>query len=71
MLILSRKLNEELVLNESVRVRIVELGASRVCIGITAPDDVPICRVPPRSASDAGQLDCEPMLIAADLAVPV
>ncbi len=71
MRIISRKLNEEFSLNESVRIRIVELNEGRVRIGVAAPDDMPVGRIPLRSEFEAGQLDCESMIIADDSAVGV
>jgi len=44
MLVLSRKLGEEIVINGNIRVRIVQIDGGKVRIGITAPDDVSVDR---------------------------
>jgi carbon storage regulator CsrA len=44
MLVLSRKLNEEICIGDDIVIRIVEVRRSRVRIGIFAPPDVRIRR---------------------------
>ena len=44
MLVLSRKRNESVVINESIVVTVVEIRGDRVRLGIQAPRDVPIHR---------------------------
>jgi carbon storage regulator len=44
MLVLSRKLNEELVIGNNIRVKILEIKGNRVRLGICAPDHVPVMR---------------------------
>jgi carbon storage regulator len=44
MLVLSRKLNEKVVINGNIVVTIVKIDRNQVRIGIQAPDDVPIQR---------------------------
>jgi carbon storage regulator CsrA len=44
MLVLSRKVGEEIVINGNIRVRIVQMDGGKVRIGIVAPDDVSIDR---------------------------
>jgi len=44
MLVLSRKLNEEIIIDGCIRVRVIEMKGNHVRLGIEAPDDVPILR---------------------------
>lgn len=44
MLVLSRKLNEAIMIGDGVVVRIIEIKGDRVKIGFTAPDAVSIMR---------------------------
>lgn len=69
MLVLSRKLNEEIRIGENIVVRVIGIKGNQVRLGIVAPADVPIVReellakVPPpsrqpRSESRASTLKC-------------
>jgi carbon storage regulator len=44
MLVLSRKLNEKIVINNVVIVTVVEIRGDKVRLGIVAPKDVPVHR---------------------------
>ena len=44
MLVLSRKRLEQIVINHSITLTVVEVGNGRVKIGIDAPSDVPVHR---------------------------
>jgi carbon storage regulator len=44
MLVLSRKLNESIIISDNIRVTVVEIGHGKVRIGIDAPPDVEIMR---------------------------
>jgi carbon storage regulator CsrA len=44
MLVLSRKLNEEIVIGENIRITVVEVCGNRIRLGITAPKDVRVRR---------------------------
>jgi len=44
MLVLSRKLNEEIIIDGCIRVRVIEVKGNHVRLGIEAPNDVPILR---------------------------
>ena len=44
MLVLSRKINESIVLGEIIEVKVLEVSGERVKIGISAPRDISIVR---------------------------
>lgn len=44
MLVLSRKLNEEIVIDGRIRIQVVQVKGKTVRLGISAPDDVKILR---------------------------
>ena len=44
MLVLSRKSNESIVINNNVTVTVVEIRGDKVRLGIVAPKDVPVHR---------------------------
>ena len=44
MLVLSRKLNESIILNSNIRITIVGIRGNHVRVGIEAPDSIPILR---------------------------
>jgi carbon storage regulator len=44
MLVLSRKLNESIIISDNIRVTIVEIEGSKVRLGITAPPEVRVDR---------------------------
>jgi carbon storage regulator len=44
MLILTRKTNEKVIINNNIEIVIVAVKGERVRLGINAPDDVPVHR---------------------------
>jgi len=44
MLVLSRKINEAIIINDRITVTVVEIRGDKVRLGITAPRDVPVHR---------------------------
>lgn len=44
MLVLTRKALEEIVIAGNIRVKVLEINGTRVRIGISAPDQVPVWR---------------------------
>jgi len=44
MLVLSRKLNEEIVIDRTIRVRLLKAGRGRVRLGVSAPRETPVQR---------------------------
>jgi carbon storage regulator len=44
MLVLSRRVGEEIVIDGTIRIRVVAVQGNRVRLGITAPADIPVHR---------------------------
>ena len=44
MLIFTRKLEESIVINNNIKITVIEISENRVKIGIEAPRDVPVHR---------------------------
>lgn len=44
MLVLSRKKNESIVINNDIRIFVVEIRGDKVRLGVEAPHDVPVHR---------------------------
>lgn len=44
MLVLSRKKNESIVINENITIVVVEIRGDKVRLGVEAPKDVPVDR---------------------------
>ena len=44
MLVLSRKINEKIMIGKSIEILVVEIRGDKVRLGITAPRDVPVNR---------------------------
>lgn len=44
MLVLTRKLNEEIVIGDNIRITVVDVRGGRIRLGISAPTEVPIRR---------------------------
>lgn len=71
MLVLTRKVGEEIVIGDNIRITVVEVGPGRVKIGIAAPKDVRIDREEIRVKKEAECAIEAPILhnrIAAQLA---
>jgi carbon storage regulator len=63
MLVLSRKIYEEICIGDNVRVMVIEIRGDEVTLGITAPRDVPVHRHEIAEAiqreSEATDSDCD------------
>jgi carbon storage regulator len=44
MLVLSRKKNESIVINDNIKIVVVEIRGDKIRLGIDAPKDVPVHR---------------------------
>lgn len=56
MLVLSRKVGEEIDIGDKIKVTVVSIGGDKVRIGIDAPRDIPVHR---REVSDAIKREAE------------
>lgn len=56
MLVLSRKKNESIVINNEIVVTVVEVKGDKIRLGIVAPKDVPVHREEIYEAIKAGQV---------------
>ena len=54
MLVLSRKLNEEIIIGGDIRVKILEISGNRIRLGISAPNHVPVLREEIYARMEAG-----------------
>ncbi len=66
MLVLGRKVNEEIRIGDNIVVVVNKISGNRVSIGIAAPDDVSIVRgeIPQRGPEQEHELAAVPMKIA-------
>lgn len=44
MLVLTRKVNEEILIGDNIRIKIVDIGNGRIRLGISAPREVTVLR---------------------------
>ena len=44
MLVLTRKINECILIDSTIEVRVLRTQGNKVTIGLSAPRDIPICR---------------------------
>lgn len=44
MLVLTRKVNEEILIGDNIRIKVVDIGAGRIRLGISAPRDITVLR---------------------------
>ena len=44
MLVLARKLEQTIVINENIEIRVINIKGNQIKLGITAPVDVPVVR---------------------------
>lgn len=54
MLVLSRRVNDAVLVGDSIRIEVIEIRGGRVRLGITAPETVKVHR-----AEVAQRIDCE------------
>jgi len=56
MLVLSRKVGEEIIIDGNIRIRIIKVDGNKVRIGITAPDNISVDAGRSMTASSNGLL---------------
>lgn len=59
MLVLSRKVGEEIIIGDNIRVTVVAVRPNVVRLGFTAPGNVPIFRSEICPARDTLEIDCD------------
>ncbi len=70
MLVLSRKLNEQILIGDGIVITVVAIRGGQVRLGIEAPRQMPISRKPPRPIGKQGQSGSTAGSSAADLDTP-
>jgi len=60
MLVLSRKKNESIVIDESIVITVVDVRGDKVRLGISAPREVPVHRSEVHAAIQSDQLPTPP-----------
>jgi carbon storage regulator len=64
MLVLSRKKNESIVIDDNIVVTVVEIRGDKVRLGIQAPKEVPVHRSEVHAAIHAEQTQQEPPAVS-------
>ena len=64
MLVLSRKLNESIVIDDHIVVTVVEIRGDKVRLGIQAPKEVPVHRSEVHAAIHAEKAEQEPPAVS-------
>ncbi len=70
MLVLSRKKNESIVINNDITVTVVEIRGDKVRLGIVAPRDVPVHRQEVYDAIHGGKPADEPIVTSKNASNP-
>ena len=52
MLVLSRKVGETITIGDAVQLTVVAISNNKVCLGITAPLDIPVYQAELKATSD-------------------
>lgn len=64
MLVLSRKVNEEIVIAGNIRVKVIEVKGNQVRLGIMAPSEVPVHRAEVQRAIEDFRMEEEFAVLA-------
>lgn len=60
MLVLTRKANQEIVINGNIRVRVLSVDGGRIRLGVEAPRSIPVERSEIHGADDGETWDARP-----------
>ena len=60
MIVLSRRCDEKIVIDDQIQIKILSISGGRVRVGVSAPAEVVIRR---HEQLDGGSLDCGPVLV--------
>ena len=63
MLVLSRKKNETIVVDEQIRITVIEIRGDKVRLGIEAPREMPVHRAEVQAEIDARVAAAEPKTV--------
>ena len=67
MLVLTRRVSQQILLGSSIRVTVVRIDGNKVRLGIGAPPSVPVYRQElceePRPADSLGRTEADPLLV--------
>ncbi|KAA0137352.1 carbon storage regulator CsrA [Gimesia chilikensis] len=61
MLVLTRRKDEEIVINDNISIKVLSVKGNRVRLGVEAPDDVQVNRAEIRKLVTQFEVECEPL----------
>ena len=64
MLILSRKIGESLIINDSIEVKVIDVNGDKIKLGIKAPADVKVLRSELCQTAEANRIQQIPRIIS-------
>lgn len=63
MLVLTRRKDEEIIVNGNISIKVLSVKGNRVRLGVEAPDDVSVNRAEVRKLIHQFEVECEPAQI--------
>ncbi|WP_417382258.1 carbon storage regulator CsrA [Gimesia sp.] len=61
MLVLTRRKDEEIIINDNISIKILSVKGNRVRLGVEAPDDVSVNRAEIRKLVQQFEVECVPV----------